>query len=357
LIALDDLDCRIIELLLEDARLSSRSMTSRLGDVSDRVVRYRIKRLLDHRVVLLQALVNPRAVGYPIIADILIDVVAGKLAETCAKLVGMEAVASVSAAHTGRQLSIQVNARDERELMTFVRSDLPQLDGIVRAQTMVVPRLIKDLAFWKPPAVAALEQRRAAQQPRKTVNDRRQRARPSVAREVAALRRERQRSDADDFDLRRKIVTPLDGLDHQIVALLQEDPRMSSRDMIGRLGGVSDRVVRYRVKRLLDRYVILVQARVNPHKVGYPVVADTLIEVVPWKLGRACMKLAAMEPVCYMSAAAAGREVSIEVNARSEGELAAFVKGRLPEIDGIVRARTVVVPRRVKDVALWEIPR
>ena len=132
---------------------------------------------------------------------------------------------------------------------------------------------------------------------------------------------------------------------------------MSSRDMIARLGDVSDRVVRYRVKRLLDRFVVLVQARVNPHKVGFPIVADTLIEVVPWKLDRACMKLAAMEPVCYVSAATAGREVSIEVNAQSESELASFIKGRLPEIDGIVRARTMIVPRRVKDVALWEIPR
>src|SRR5271169_6526294 len=112
--SLDDLDRSIIELLQGDARMSSRDMVSRLGDVSDRVVRYRVKRLLDHRVVLLQAMVDPRQVGYPVVADILIDVVPRKLAETCVKLSGMEAVASVSTAYAGRQLSIQVNARNER---------------------------------------------------------------------------------------------------------------------------------------------------------------------------------------------------------------------------------------------------
>lgn len=132
---------------------------------------------------------------------------------------------------------------------------------------------------------------------------------------------------------------------------------MSSREMTQRLGDVSDRVVRYRIKRLLERRVVLVQARVDPHRVGYPVVADILIEAVPWKLAQVCAKLAALETVCYLSAARAGRHVSVEVNARSERELMTFVRSTLPRVDGIVSARTMVVPHLVKDVAVWQIPR
>jgi Lrp/AsnC family transcriptional regulator, regulator for asnA, asnC and gidA len=149
----------------------------------------------------------------------------------------------------------------------------------------------------------------------------------------------------------------LDELDHKVIRLLQENPRMSSRAMVKRLGEVSDRVVRYRIKRLLDHQVLLLQANVNPQAVGYPVIADILIETMPWKLSETCDKLAAMPPVAYVSAAHRGRQLSIQVNARSERELMTFVRGTLPQIDGIVDARAMVVPHLVKDVAVWEIPR
>ena len=67
------------------------------------------------------------------------------------KLAAMPSVAYVSAAYEGRHLSIEVNARTEHELMTFVRCTLPQLDGIVDARAMVVPNLIKDVAVWEIP--------------------------------------------------------------------------------------------------------------------------------------------------------------------------------------------------------------
>jgi DNA-binding Lrp family transcriptional regulator len=149
----------------------------------------------------------------------------------------------------------------------------------------------------------------------------------------------------------------LDDLDHSIIKLLQKDPRMSSRVMASRLGDISDRVVRYRIKRLRDKKVVLLQANVNPSAIGYPVIADILIEVMPWKLSEVCIRLAAMPPVAYVSAAYAGRHLSIEVNARTEGELMAFVRGTLPQLDGIVDAQAMVVPHLIKDVAIWEIPR
>ena len=107
---------------------------------------------------------------------------------------------------------------------------------------------------------------------------------------------------------------------------------MSSRAMVKRLGDISDRVVRYRIKRLLDNKVLLLQANVNPQAIGYPLIADILIEVMPWKLAETCAKLAAMPPVVYASAGPAykGRHLSIEVNARNEGELMTFVKSTLP---------------------------
>jgi Lrp/AsnC family transcriptional regulator, regulator for asnA, asnC and gidA len=326
--SLDELDCRIVQLLQQDARMSSGDMTRRLGDVSDRVVRYRVNRLLDRKVVLLQAMVNPRRVGFPVVADILIEVAPWKLAETCARLLEMKLVASASASHAGRQLSIQVNARDEGQLASFVNQTLPQIDGFVSARAAVVPQLVKDLAYWSPADVAAPERGPVRGVWHEEAEDPRARFYP-------------------------------DDLDRRIISLSQEDPRMSSRDMARRLGDISDRVVRYRLKRLLDSHVLIVQARINPHEVGYPVVADSLIEVLPWRFADVCAALVAIERVCYISAAplqSGGRQLSIETNCRNENELTDFVQTRLPRIDGIVGAQTMVVPRLVKDVAAWEIP-
>jgi DNA-binding Lrp family transcriptional regulator len=328
-VSLDELDWRIVRLLQEDARMSSGDMAGRLQDVSDRVVRFRVNRLLDRRVVLLQAMVNPRRVGFPIVADVLIEVAPWKLAETCARLLGMEIVASASASHAGRQLSIQVNARDDGELASFVNTTLPQIDGFVSARAAVVPQLVKDLAYWRP-GDGALERRRFG-----------------GSRE----------GDAEDAQAPPGFAP--DDLDRRIIRLAQDDPRMSSRRMAARLGEVSDRVVRYRLKRLLASQILLVQARINPHEVGYPVVADSLIEVLPWRFADVCAALVAVERVCYISAAPlerGGRQLSIETNCRSERELRDFVQTELPRIDGVVRAQTMVVPRLVKDVADWRIP-
>jgi Lrp/AsnC family transcriptional regulator, regulator for asnA, asnC and gidA len=332
-ISLDELDCRIIQLLQEDARMSSGDMTRCLGGVSDRVVRYRVNRLLDRKVVFLQAMVNPRLVGFPVVADILIEVAPWKLAETCSRLLQMEIVASASASHAGRQLSIQVNARDQGELASFVKATLPQLDGFVSARAAAVPLLVKDLAYWTPPALAGPGRAHmsAGAAPSAQV-------RPQAAPEPESL----------------------DELDRQVIRLSQEDARMSSRDMSRRLGDISDRVVRYRLRRLLERRILLVQARVNPHEVGYPVVADSLIQVLSWRFDDVCASLSAMERVCYISAAPVhrgGRQLSIETNCRDEDELADFVQTQLPRIDGILGAQTMVVPRLVKDVAAWRIPR
>ena len=183
----------------------------------------------------------------------------------------IEAVASANSSRSGGQLSIQVNARDEADLAAFVRNRLPHIDGILCVQCMAVPLLIKDLAFWKPPAVAAFEQ---------IGNPRRQtREHGSQRGESSAVAHRRQGRS-------RRIKSLLDGLDTGVVnASPGRASHVLARDVV-HLAASPDRVVRYRVKRLLDRGAVLIQARLNPHKVGYPVVADVFVEVVPWKLDR-----------------------------------------------------------------------
>lgn len=150
---------------------------------------------------------------------------------------------------------------------------------------------------------------------------------------------------------------PLDEIDFAIIACLREDARMSSLEMTRRIGNISDRVVRYRIKRLLDNRVVLLNAIVSPFAVGYPIIADILVEVVPWKLEEVSARLAAMPSVCYVSSAYRGRHLSIEVNASDEGEVMAFVSRCLRNLDGVLRTEAMIVPHVIKDIPEWEIPR
>jgi len=66
----DRTDQAIVCLLMEDGRMSCAEIARRLGTVSERSVRSRIERLTREGVIRVSAVVNPRAVGFPVTADV-----------------------------------------------------------------------------------------------------------------------------------------------------------------------------------------------------------------------------------------------------------------------------------------------
>ena len=94
--ALDTVDHEIVSLLLEDGRVSSAEITRRIGHVSERAVRYRIERLVRTGVIRISAIVNPQAVGFSVIGDVLIEVAPGKLQDVAVQLVDFPTVSYVA---------------------------------------------------------------------------------------------------------------------------------------------------------------------------------------------------------------------------------------------------------------------
>jgi Lrp/AsnC family transcriptional regulator, leucine-responsive regulatory protein len=153
---LDDTDRQIVALLLEDGRISSAAITRRLGGrVSERSVRYRIDRLRTHAVIQCGAVVNPQAVGYPVMGDVFIEVAAGKLRHVAGLLAGLENVSYVAASAGDGDLSIQVYAHDNQELLRFVDEVVGRLEGVTRTRTVVVPWKLKDVHEWQIPTAGA----------------------------------------------------------------------------------------------------------------------------------------------------------------------------------------------------------
>jgi Lrp/AsnC family transcriptional regulator, regulator for asnA, asnC and gidA len=149
---LDQTDRRIVSLLLRDGRLSSAEITRRLGSgVSERSVRYRIERLRKVGVIRISAIVNPQALGYSVTGDVIIEVGAGRLRSVAEELTAFANVSYVAASAGEGDLSIQVYAHDNQELLRFVDEVVGRLDGVTRTRTVVVPWKLKDVYEWQIP--------------------------------------------------------------------------------------------------------------------------------------------------------------------------------------------------------------
>ena len=123
----------------------------RLPDATPRIVRYRIERLCREGMITITAVANPRALGYSVVADVLIEVEIGKVPEVVDRLAELEHVTYVSAATGDRDVSIQCVAKSMDELQWYVLNVLQKIPGIRRTQTYVLPSATKLIYNWKVP--------------------------------------------------------------------------------------------------------------------------------------------------------------------------------------------------------------
>jgi DNA-binding Lrp family transcriptional regulator len=149
--SLDSIDRQIVSLLTEDGRTSSAEITRRIGHVSERAVRYRIERLLRFGVITVRAIVNPRVIGFEVMADVIIEVSPGCLQAVAERVVSVPNVSYVAGSVGDGDLSIQIFARDTEELMRIVDEEIGKVPGVTRMRTIMVPWKIKDVYEWRIP--------------------------------------------------------------------------------------------------------------------------------------------------------------------------------------------------------------
>jgi Lrp/AsnC family transcriptional regulator for asnA, asnC and gidA len=155
---LDRIDREIIRLLNEDGRMSSAEIARRLGGIPRRTINRRIQGLIARDIIAVRAIVNPVALGYPVLADVFIEVEPGcvrKVAETVARFPQVSYVACA----TGEcDVSISLRVRNNEELFDFVTEQLGRIPGVRRTQTFLLPAKLKDIDTWLPDNVIADEQ-------------------------------------------------------------------------------------------------------------------------------------------------------------------------------------------------------
>ncbi len=165
---LDDIDLKIIDLLMEDGRMPSADIARRIGDISERSVRYRIERLIRQGIIRVSAIANPQALGFTVVADVFIEVEPGEVLEVARRLAEYENVSYVACATGERDISIQIVARNNTELYTFVTEVIGHVPGVRKTTTSIVPIILKDVYHWRIPASLALPARPMAGDGRET---------------------------------------------------------------------------------------------------------------------------------------------------------------------------------------------
>jgi Lrp/AsnC family transcriptional regulator for asnA, asnC and gidA len=154
---IDHKDREIVGLLQEDGRMSSAEIARRIEGISERAVRYRIDRLVGDGVIRVCALVNPEAVGLPVIGDISLEVEAAHVREVAARVAEYECVVYVACSMGASDISVQINARDTDEVYHFATEVLGSLPGVRKTIPLTLPVKLKDVYEWGIPSSSCAE--------------------------------------------------------------------------------------------------------------------------------------------------------------------------------------------------------
>ena len=147
----DKLDVEIVNLLLEDGRMSASELARRIGDISERAIRYRIERMIEDDVIQISAVIRPEAFGLTIKADVWLEVESDLILDVAKKMALFENVTYVACAIGQNDISIQVVAKDTAEIYHFVTEVIRKVPGVRKTTTSIVPLVLKDVYQWRVP--------------------------------------------------------------------------------------------------------------------------------------------------------------------------------------------------------------
>jgi Lrp/AsnC family transcriptional regulator for asnA, asnC and gidA len=157
----DQIDLRIVELLMEDGRMAAAEVARRIGGgISERVVRYRLERMINDKTIQIRPIVNPQAFGLTTRADVVLEVESDAIMDVAHKAMVYDCVSYVACSIGEMDVSIQVVAKDTAEIYQFVTEVIGKMPGVRRTTTSIVPIVLKDVYQWRIPRGTVLEKSR-----------------------------------------------------------------------------------------------------------------------------------------------------------------------------------------------------
>jgi Lrp/AsnC family transcriptional regulator, regulator for asnA, asnC and gidA len=147
----DKIDVKIVNLLLEDGRMPASELARRMGDISERAVRYRIDRMVNEGVIRISAVAKPQAFGLTTIADVWMEVESDRILEVAKRMAEFDNVSYVACGIGESDVSIQIVAKDTAEIYQFVTEVVRKIPGVRKTTSSIVPLILKDVYQWRVP--------------------------------------------------------------------------------------------------------------------------------------------------------------------------------------------------------------
>jgi Lrp/AsnC family transcriptional regulator for asnA, asnC and gidA len=140
---MDGKDRRIIEMLMEDARVPYTEIAKRLG-VSEATVRKRIRALEEGGVIeRYSVVVRPEKLGYGTQAIVGMDVEPSRFLEVAEHLTRLEEIRSVATSTGDHMIMTEIWTRDGRELATLISGRIGKIEGIKRICPAIILEKLK----------------------------------------------------------------------------------------------------------------------------------------------------------------------------------------------------------------------
>ncbi len=131
-------------------------MARRIGGISERVVRYRIERIVKEGYIQISAINNPKSFGYNVTADVFLEVESNAILDVARKVSEYDCVSYVACSIGENDLSIQIVAHDTNEVYQFVTEVVGKIPGVRKTNTSIVPLVLKDVYQWRIPRAACV---------------------------------------------------------------------------------------------------------------------------------------------------------------------------------------------------------
>ena len=140
---LDETDKEILKVLQKNSRTPLREISKRV-DLAESTVYERIKKLKEKGVIKKFTIIpDPEALGFNLLAFILIKARAGKYADVAKELVKYPEIVEIYENTGDYDMILKIRTRNSTELNEFLNK-IGEIDGVVATHTMVVLKIHKE---------------------------------------------------------------------------------------------------------------------------------------------------------------------------------------------------------------------
>lgn len=144
---IDDIDCRIIQLLQRDGRLPNTAIARQLG-IAEATVRTRLNRLIKDEVIQIVAVSNPLKLGFETVGVMRINADISKIGHVTEALEKLKPIWFIVHATGSSDIYTEFVARSMDELNDLIFEKIYKIDGVNRTETSLILRYIKRRYDW-----------------------------------------------------------------------------------------------------------------------------------------------------------------------------------------------------------------